>query len=202
MAGTDPDTSERILIIAERLVQTRGFNGFSYADISVEVGISKASLHYHFPTKAALGKSLIQRYEREFLAALAEIDKRHDHALDKLTAYAAIYSQALQADRMCLCGMLAADYATLPAAMREGVRRFFVANATWLTNVLSRGRAKRELAFQGKPPETAHLLVSILEGAMLLARADKNIDRFRSIVGGFVSGLAVHAERRRRLAGH
>jgi TetR/AcrR family transcriptional repressor of nem operon len=47
------------LDIAEQLVQTRGFNGFSYADIAAEIGISKASLHYHFPTKAMLGERLI-----------------------------------------------------------------------------------------------------------------------------------------------
>ena len=52
------DTATVILDIAERLVQRRGFNGFSYADIAAELGITKASLHYHFPSKAELGESL------------------------------------------------------------------------------------------------------------------------------------------------
>src|SRR5215211_135610 len=52
------DTADRILDLAERLVQTRGFNGFSYADIASELGLTKASLHYHFPTKAELGRCL------------------------------------------------------------------------------------------------------------------------------------------------
>src|ERR1700682_1229989 len=61
-----PDTSQRILDIAERLVQTRGFNGFSYADIAGTLHVTKASLHYHFPAKADLGRRLIERYERHF----------------------------------------------------------------------------------------------------------------------------------------
>ena len=50
------DTASEILDVAERLVQVRGFNGFSYADIAEALEVTKASLHYHFPTKGDLGK--------------------------------------------------------------------------------------------------------------------------------------------------
>jgi AcrR family transcriptional regulator len=52
-------TAARILDVAERLVQTRGFNGFSYADVAGELGVTKASLHYRFPGKAERGEALI-----------------------------------------------------------------------------------------------------------------------------------------------
>jgi TetR/AcrR family transcriptional regulator, transcriptional repressor for nem operon len=181
MAKTDQDTSERILDIAERLVQTRGFNGFSYADISAEVGISKASLHYHYPTKAALGQRLVERYERNFKAALECIDARHAPALAKLAAYVEIYVKVLRAGKMCLCGMLAADYETLPDEIQASVRRFFVANEVWLAAVLSRGRKENEFVFAGRPIDVAYILVSTLEGAMLLARTDNDVSRFRAL---------------------
>src|SRR3954453_14486298 len=160
------DTSGRILDIAERLVQTRGFNAFSYADIAAALNITKASLHYHFPTKAILGERLVERYQESFLAALGKIDEIHVSAAARLRAYVDIYSDVLDNDRMCLCGMLAADYATLPDAIQERVRRFFDANEAWLTPVLSRGRARKELAFSGPPVESARFLVGALEGAM------------------------------------
>src|SRR5947207_472625 len=106
-------TANRILDVAERLAQTRGFNGFSYADIAGQLGVTKASLHYHFPTKADLGTRLIQRYRDVFTTALAAIDASGVDARAKLRAYVAIYSAVLSNNRMCLCGMLAADYATL-----------------------------------------------------------------------------------------
>src|ERR1700747_3483129 len=108
-----PRTSERILDIAERLVQVRGFNAFSYADVATELGITKASLHYHFPGKAELGLALITRYTERFMRALGEIDGGGRHSRAKLAAYADLYADALRGQRMCLCGMLAADYATL-----------------------------------------------------------------------------------------
>ena len=75
-ARDDGDTATRILDSAESLVQVRGFNGFSYADVAAELAVTKASLHYHFPGKAELGRALIARYATRFNAALAGIDAR------------------------------------------------------------------------------------------------------------------------------
>src|SRR5512138_339735 len=143
------DTSQRILDIAERLVQTRGYNGFSYADIAQELSVTKASLHYHFPAKADLGKRLIERYQRNFLAALARIDADTRAAAAKLRRYAALYADVLATNRMCLCGMLAAEFATLPEPMRDELRRFFDDNERWLTAVLQAGQREHTLKFAG-----------------------------------------------------
>jgi TetR/AcrR family transcriptional regulator, transcriptional repressor for nem operon len=178
--ATIADTSHRILDVAERLVQTRGFNAFSYADVASALRVTKATLHYHFPTKAKLGERLIERYETAFLAALDTIDATCRDAGAKLTAYVGIYADVLANNRMCLCGMLAADHATLPKAMKDGVRRFFDANDTWLAGVLARGRDSGDLAFAGTPIEAARFLVSVLEGAMLIARSHGETARFRS----------------------
>src|SRR5437764_12618840 len=102
-----PDTAGRILDIAEQLVQTRGFNAFSYADIAAALNITKASLHYHFPTKAILGERLVERYQESFVTALGKIEVSHASAAVRLRAYVDIYSDVLDNDRMCLCGMLA-----------------------------------------------------------------------------------------------
>ena len=79
----DGDTATRILDSAESLVQVRGFNGFSYADVAAELGVTKASLHYHFPGKAELGRALIVRYATRFNAALAGIDASGADAPDQ-----------------------------------------------------------------------------------------------------------------------
>src|SRR5262245_14765717 len=77
-------TADTVLDVAERLAQTRGFNGFSYADVSAVVGVKTASLHYHFPSKADLGRALVERYSRAFQAALSEIGARDARAPARL----------------------------------------------------------------------------------------------------------------------
>lgn len=124
-SNTASSTASDILDAAERLVQSRGFNGFSYADVSSELGITKAALHYHFAGKAELGESLISRYNERFDAALAAIDAAEMSAPEKLLAYCDLYRGTLRGNRMCLCGMLAAEYNTLGEPMRDAIRQVF-----------------------------------------------------------------------------
>ncbi|MBA2360089.1 MAG: TetR/AcrR family transcriptional regulator [Actinobacteria bacterium] len=179
----------RILDVAERLVQHRGFNGFSYADVAAELNVTKASLHYHFAGKAELGEALITRYTRRFVAALAEIQRLDLDARAALEAYAELYAEVLRGRRMCLCGMLAAEYQTLPKQMQDAVIRFFDQNEAWLESVLEQGRSKGTLRFSGSAREAARLVVSALEGAMLTARPYGDVDRFQAAATVLLSSL-------------
>ena len=94
--------------------------------------------------------------------------------------------------RMCLCGMLAAEYATLPEAMQQAIREFFDGNETWLAGVLDDGRAAGELAFSGSARDVARHWVATLEGAMLLARSYGEPSRLTTAVRRLI---ATHATR-------
>ena len=168
-----------ILDAAERLVQTRGYNGFSYADVAAQIGVTKASLHYHFPSKAVLGRALIERYHAGFAESLDAINRETDEPCRKLERYAALYDIVLRNDRMCLCGMLAAEYATLPEPMQTQLHLFFDANERWLTTVLEEGCKTGRFAFKERASERARVLLGALEGAMLMARSYGDPQRFR-----------------------
>jgi TetR/AcrR family transcriptional repressor of nem operon len=187
------DTPTRILDIAERLLQTRGYNGFSYADISSELGITKASLHYHFAGKAELGEALIERYAARFRDRLAEIDAGGAAAPAKLEAYADIYASVLREHRMCLCGMLAAEYETLPGPMREAIVRFFDESETWLTRVLEKGRMEGSLRLPGAANDEARAIVDGLEGALLVARPLGDVERFEATAARLLARLSAGA---------
>jgi TetR/AcrR family transcriptional regulator, transcriptional repressor for nem operon len=184
------NTRSRILDVAERLVQMRGFNGFSYADVAAELSITKASLHYHFPSKAELGEALISRYGERFSHALAAIDADLTLAPAKLDAYANLYAEVLRQERMCLCGMLAAEYQTLPSPIRDSVVGFLNNNEAWLALVLEHGRNDGSLRFSNTPADTARSIISGLEGAMLVARPYGAIERFETAAAQLLASLA------------
>jgi len=191
-------TASRALDAAERLVQVRGFNGFSYADIAAELQITKASLHYHFATKADLGEALINRYSARFSEALVAVDAHDAAAPAKLAAYAKLYADVLSEQRMCLCGMLAAEYPTLPLPMQAAVVGFFDHNEDWLEAVLEQGRDEGSLAFSGPARDTARMIVSGLEGAMLVARPYGDAARFQVAAASLLASLTAPADRTSR----
>lgn len=177
------DTSTRILGVARHLVQTRGYNGFSYADVAEEVGVRKASIHYYFPSKGDLGRELVVRYREDFARSLARIERENGDPVVRLNEYAELYRAVLRDEqRMCLCGMLAADLATLPEPVGDEVRRFFDENTTWLARVLHEGREAGALDYDGTPETEARLLLSTLEGAMLVARSQRDVSIFDDIL--------------------
>jgi TetR/AcrR family transcriptional repressor of nem operon len=184
-------TSQQILDIAQRLVQTRGFNAFSYADIANELNVSKASLHYHFASKAKLGARLIERYEDGIERALGEIDLAGGGAAAKLRHYVDIYAKVLADERMCLCGMLAAEFETLPKPMQAALDGFFALNERWLVSVLEEGRSDGTLNFKGPASEAAQYIIGALEGAMMMARSRGGMARFNVATRRLLSDFGI-----------
>lgn len=186
---SEASTTSRILDIGERLVQTRGYNAFSYADVAAELDVSKAALHYHFPAKAELGEALLRRYVARFTDALATIDAEVGDAPRKLFCYAELYADVLKRGRMCLCGILAAEFETLPEPMRAIVVGFFDDNEIWLSKVLEQGRLDGSLTFTGSARQAARFVIATLEGAMLVTRPFGGVMRFRNALNSLVVGL-------------
>jgi TetR/AcrR family transcriptional repressor of nem operon len=186
-----------ILDVAERLAQTRGYNGFSYADVAIQLGVTKASLHYHFPSKAQLGRALIERYHVLFGKALEAIDLQAKDPHEKLKQYVGLYNSVMSNERMCLCGMLAAEYATLPAPMQQGLTLFFDANERWLTGVLEDGLRAGAFLFREPANERARVVLGALEGAMLVARSYGDPHRFQKAAAYVLADLGVGSDAKR-----
>jgi TetR/AcrR family transcriptional repressor of nem operon len=182
-------TTVRILDVAERMLQVRGYNGFSYGDVATELGITRAALHYHFKGKAELGQALIERYAARFSAALDDLDATAPDAAAKLRGYIGLYTDVLSADRMCLCGMLAAEHRTLPDPLQQAVCDFFSANTVWLRKVLEEGCADGSLRCPGTAEDSASMVLGALEGGMLIARLTGDVARFTTSANQVLAGL-------------
>lgn len=169
---SDVPAQTRILDAAERLCQMRGFNGFSFRDLAGIVGIRSASIHYHFPTKTDLGKALIVRYRHKMEGVLGDIERKEATVAGRMKRFVAFLREVLRDEnRMCLCGILAAEAGTLSEEMKVEVRRFFDGCEQWLTKELKAARDRGELSFTGAPAAAARAMLSTLEGAMITARA-------------------------------
>jgi len=171
-------------------VRERGFNGFSYANVAAELGVTSATVHYHFPAKAELGEALITRDTERFADALATIHAGAPGTQAKLAAFAGLYADRLNARGVCLCAVLVAEYETLSEPMRRAIDRLFTDSEEWLATVLQQGREDGSLCFEASPRDVAGTIIGGLLGAMLLARSNDDVNRFRSAASLLLATVA------------
>lgn len=185
------DTKSVLLAEAELLIRTQGYAAFSYANLSDRVGIRKASIHHHFPTKETLGTALIDSYLERFEGELRSLAERRISAKGKLLAYSDFFSVGLHDGLMPLCGALAADAAELPPSMQLRVKKFFNIHLDWLGEILSQGVVSGEFQTGLNTKRSATLLLSALQGSSLVAWAlsDPSVIRpaARQVIESFTS---------------
>ena len=180
-----PDTKTLILDAAQDLIQRLGVNGMSYQDISEIVGIRKASIHTHFPKKDDLLVALLDRYSDRFLQIVDGILATSDAPEIKLRRYCGLFEATLQSgsqDKVCLCAMLGAELTALNHPSVEQVRRFYRANEARLVILLEAGRQDGSFRFIGEVSVMAALTFGLLEGGMLIARAQGETNQFHSVI--------------------
>lgn len=187
---TAPNTAGRILDLAEGLIQRRGYEAYSYADIADALQIRKASIHYHFQSKGELTRAVAARYRAAFSVTVADLQVECPDPSTRLMRYVRLFRDALRdGDHMCLYGMLASDSATLPEPVRAEVNGFFDDQEAWLTALLREGRTSGVFEFEGKAEDAAGALLAGLEGAMLVARSRRDVKYFAAVALRLVGAL-------------
>jgi len=185
-------TDQRILDAAQRLIQTHGYHGASYAAVAAAVGLRKASVFHHFAAKEDLARAVVVRYRTTVQDGLSAIAQATDDPRDQLARYVGLYRALLtRGDHMCLCGLLAAEATTLPETVRSEVRTYFVEHEAWLGDVLAAGRTAGLLRDEGPLPDAAQRLLAGIEGALLVAQAHDDDARFDAIAAGLLAALYV-----------
>ncbi|TIM23661.1 MAG: TetR/AcrR family transcriptional regulator [Mesorhizobium sp.] len=177
-------TSEKILDVAQSLIVAGGYNGFSYADISAAIGIRKASIHHHFPTKAELVSVLVDRYRRQAEVGLESLRGELSSPAEQLQSYLNYWQTCIRdaSPSFCVCAMLAGEMQMLPEEVASRVRAHFQNLAGWLTSVLRAGMEQDLFRLNNRPEEEAQMLMASVHGAMLSARAFSDPGLFTTIV--------------------
>ncbi|MFK7926719.1 MAG: TetR/AcrR family transcriptional regulator [Myxococcota bacterium] len=163
---------------AEVLIMTRGYNAFSYHDLARALDLTTASVHYHFPKKADLGVAAVRRYASRISAGLDALAHEPDPRA-RLDAYLSVFmGVSLDHVRICLCGSLGAEFATLPQGVQSEVQRFFDVHSLWLGELLATGRENGAFSFPGDPAALGRFLFAGLEGALIVARGRRDPEAF------------------------
>lgn len=161
------DTAKRLMDLAEARMREAGYHGFSFRDIGADAGITSASVHHHFPTKAGMAAAIMQRHKARFAASVAP--RPGESEQDVVAAYRSAFRDALHGTGgMCLGGMLGGESGGLPPLLHEEVEQFF---HDCIEDLASRigGPDARDRAFA---------VMALLEGGLILAQVYKDASAF------------------------
>lgn len=178
MPSIPATTSERILEAAADLIQTRGYNGFSYLDIATRVGIRKASVHHHFHTKGDLGQAVVRHFMVQYTEVMKSIEANHDSGLDRIMAFTDVAGGMLDQRHVCPCAMLATEVATLPEQMREELHRYFGLATAWLARCMRQGQTDGSILSTADAEDAALMVLSTIQGASIAAHCLSSRSRF------------------------
>lgn len=190
MAGMSDKRTE-LQSLAQAIVQRSGLHELSFRQLAEQTGIKSSSVHYYFPEKHDLTAVLISSYSEAFAQRLAAIAVKPVGLKRKLSAFVDLFEEAAQDDRLCLCGMLAAEISSLDEHCRRLLIVFFKQAEAWLAQILK--QHKRELLAPLSPCRLAAVLMSGLEGALLLDRvhgAGDHLQAQRQLINSFAARTA------------
>lgn len=177
-------TASKLAGEAAQLIMRVGYNGFSYADLSQRFGIRKASIHYHFPSKADLVVAVVEHARSGIRDQIASLEHGSPVALDQLRLYTGYWERCIkdQSAPFCLAAVLAAELPSLPEEVAASVRGHFVDLGRWLQKLLELGVEQGTVRLEASPDSEAQTFMAGVYGAMLAARAFSDPQRFHVIV--------------------
>lgn len=177
------DTAERILDAANALLIDRGYAAFSYADIAETVNIRKASIHHHFPTKAGLVVAVLRRHRARIAEGMKTLDDTVSNPLVRLRNYFKYWEGCLEDGSLSFCigALLGAEMPSLPEEVQAEIRLHFLRLTEWFERTLKAGSKARVVQLQGTIAIEAQMLIAVLHGAMLSARATDSCELFRGL---------------------
>lgn len=194
------ETRKLILSLARGYVQRFGFNGFSFQTIADDLGIKKASIHYHFKSKEEMGLAILDHYIAAF-AKWSEDVKSKSNATLKLEAYFKIFERFIQDDKkVCPIGVLSSDFHTLPETMRSRLWDLHDHQRKWLITTMREGRHAGEFADDLNETEAADTILSAIQGGLLASRIRGDFGPLRHLKN-FVFKTVLEKKRRSKARG-
>jgi len=168
------DTRQAILDLTAELIQKLGYKGLSYKHISERLGVKNAAIHYHFPGKADLGNAYVEQLIVQFTQYRDHLNSKYsDHPTRLLNGLIAIPRSYVSKKGMsCPLGILEAERHFLPESMLLASRHLSQLLRDWLTKILTKGRQQKLMHFSGDAHNKALAILSMLQGASLMASAN------------------------------
>ncbi|AYD47359.1 TetR/AcrR family transcriptional regulator [Arachidicoccus soli] len=180
------DTRTEIIQLGDSLIREKGYNAFSFADISKQLNIKNASVHYHFPTKISLGLAIVQEHHDRLEQLKTKVESKNP--VEKLKAFLSIYTIAKSENKICIVGSLASDFYTVDAEMQNEIKKLVDNILKWVIEILKEGKKKKLFYFHTDIRTKALMIITNMLAAVQLTRLTNKQD-FNKIKENIITDL-------------
>jgi AcrR family transcriptional regulator len=171
------ESRKRTLKTAAELFRRQGYNGTGLNQILEESGAPKGSLYFHFPGgKAEVAVEAVTGSGRAIGHAIAQLLESTDdpaEAIGRVIDFIAADLRDSDYQHGCPVGSVAVDVASTSEPIRAACRDIFHEWRTTIARRLERGGWDERAA-----DDDALVVVSLLEGALVLARSQRDTAPF------------------------
>ncbi|WP_432666622.1 TetR/AcrR family transcriptional regulator [Wukongibacter baidiensis] len=161
---------EQIINLAINFIKKYGFDSFSYKDLSEAVGITKATLHHHFPKKEDLGLAVCEALRADGQELKIKTDSL-DNAKEKIKYVFDDVIDCAKRGEICPLSSLQAEYNVIPDSMKKMMTDLSESEINFIVAILEEGVAEGSFEFKGDSRSMALMILTSYKGAMLYSRA-------------------------------
>lgn len=202
--GRKPDLAARAKILqeAEHLIHLRGYRSTSLDDIAKSCRMTKANLLHHYGSKEDLGLAVLD-------AKMSDYKKRRCEPLcaenDPARAVTRMFEETSRfydgngCRAGCFVANIALEMSDSSEAFRKRASLFFEEWARSMAQCLSRAKSSGYFQASLDPKASAEAIISLYEGAILLARTRRDASVFLRVGKMARSMLEQHRSRPRRI---
>lgn len=184
------DTKEKIVALARDYFQNVGFQSFSFQDIADDLGIKKASVHYHYPSKDELGLEILEVYYKDFEEYKKNIKERSSRV--RLFGLFKLYEgYAGENGRICPFGVVGTEYHVLSQTIRDKTRVLHNQHRDFLIQTLQDGIKDGSFTLTLGVRDTADLFMSAIQGAMQISRIRMDKEYFSKTIKSLKSMIQI-----------
>jgi len=184
-----PSHREKLLQVGMQVVHERGFRGASVRDIVQAADVPQGSFTNHFASKEAFGLEVIERYAAQADAAMRQtLLNEHLPPLQRLRSFIERSRTGYADDGLrngCLLGNFSAEANDCGEALRDRVVQALSAMQDAFASCLRAAVAAGQVAPSTDCDETAGFILAALQGATLLAKAQRSprpLERFEQLL--------------------
>ncbi|MEK3889073.1 TetR/AcrR family transcriptional regulator [Bacillus sp. FSL K6-3431] len=161
----------QIIDLTLKIIREKGYLSFSYDDISKQLGITKASIHYHFVKKEDLGSAICERIKEGLEKSFLEVSRTSIKIEDKPLEFILRRAGSIGRDEVCPLTSLQADFNFLPVPMQKSVQQLSQMEIDFLVKLVEEMKSNGMLQSAQDPQALAILIISSTKGALQYRRA-------------------------------